>query len=69
MHLKKAITAYQVNPKSWKVIKKIKLKANTRVTVANTANLSWIISANKLAKRHGYQWIIKKHYNTSWLKY
>lgn len=68
MHVKKAVYAYQINPSTWKTRQRKVLRANTKIKVANTANLSWVVKAKNLHHTHGYTWIIKGHYNTNWLK-
>lgn len=68
MHVKKAVTAYQINPVTWKTHAKKHLKKGTKIRIANTANLSWTLKSSKLRTVHGYQWVVKKHYNTSWLR-
>lgn len=68
MHVKKSVTAYQINPQNWKTHAKKHLKIGTKVKVYNSANLSWTLKSSKLQNIHGYEWVVKGHYNTSWLK-
>ncbi|WP_204120204.1 MULTISPECIES: hypothetical protein [Levilactobacillus] len=68
VHVKKAVTAYQINPNNWQTHKKKHLKKGTKIKISNTANLSWVLKSSKLKASHGYVWVVKGHYNTSWLK-
>lgn len=68
VHVRKSVYAYQINPRTWKTHAKKVLKKNTRITVYNSANLSWVVSSSKLHKISGYTWVVKGHYNTNWLK-
>jgi len=68
MHVKKSVTAYQINPQNWKTHAKKRLKIGTKIKVYNSANLSWTLKSSKLKNTSGYVWVVKGHYNTKWLK-
>lgn len=68
VHVRKAVTAYQINPKNWKTRAKKHLKKGTKIRITNSANLSWTLKSSKLKATHGYVWVVKGHYNTKWLK-
>lgn len=68
VHIRKAVYAYQINPRTWKTRSKKVLHVNTQIKIYNSANLSWVVSTASLHKTHGYTWVVKGHYNTSWLK-
>jgi len=68
MHVKRAVTAYQINPQSWTTHSKKYLKKGTKIRIYNSANLSWTLKSSKLKNASGYVWVVKGHYNTKWLK-
>ncbi|KZL42455.1 hypothetical protein [Secundilactobacillus collinoides] len=67
-HVRKSVYVYQINPSTWKIRQRKILYKGTKIRLFNSANLSWTIKASKLHATHGYTWVVKGHYNTSWLR-
>lgn len=68
VHVRHAVYASQINPKTWSVRQRKVLKSGTRIRIYNSANLGWVVKSSNLHHSSGYTWVVKGHYNTKWIK-
>ncbi|GAF37244.1 hypothetical protein [Lentilactobacillus farraginis] len=69
VHIRYPVPVYQVNLENNRTRQKLVLLEDSKIKVQNTTALGWMVKAPYLQQKQGYIWMIKGHYNQSWLKW